>query len=346
MLHYIAHVTGSPDATGDFKSQNFRGEPRWERNVADALHTNGRLVGTTLPGWKGVACGGTADVSIAHGADSYAYFAENCRFFINHYYSPPHPKPQAHIREQMAQVGPEKVLLTSGFESSGQYRQLRDLFPRNFAWLPVPAVVDVHREHDGFDQKTLLWANRTFIEMTDCYQDAARRLFTWVAEKMKQDPSLLFEVLSGVPVEEGLEPKMWSRDYFSGPMHDVRERVIVLPGMSWRDVGAVWARTKLCVHSPMMYGGPPFEAASWGIPTVGYPSTSPFHDEQERPKFPEYLGAELHDGAFLGHLERLFSDHAFYRMTGDAYREYTAKHNTFAGFVAYLDRLAERLGWV
>lgn len=352
-MQYIAYVTGSPDSSGDFKSGNWRGEPRWERNVADALHTHGRLLGVTIPGWKGVPTWDTlpesaeAGVVIAHGADAYAFFDAPGRHYINNYYSPPHAAAQKVIRDQMAAIGPENVLMTAAYQSSGQYRQLRALFPKNFAWLPAPAVPAVYPGHDAWKTgTTLLWANRTFLQVTDCFPGAAAKLFQWVAQKLRQNDALMFEVLTGSHAEEAekLEADMWSRPYFA-VLAEFRDRVVFLKGMHWWEVDAVWKRTRMVVNSPMGYGGPPFEAAAYGIPTIGYPTTSPFHDENEKPHFREYIGCEAQSPDFVPMLERLYSDHAYFRRAGDVYRDWTAKYNTYTGFVAYLDQLSEKLGW-
>lgn len=348
---------GLEPGRGELSDGNLRGERRWERNAAAALLAEGREVGGPFhvmrrrpeyPTWLDVVDPGACDWYIAHGGlndncgiDTFA--AKAPKLVLNYFGFPG----DALCNEILGASKKRRVVFTVNFRAlTSDLEALRQRMPEGMVeWLPTPAVLRVLFDHDPRGQKTLLWAGRGI----DLSMDAVcEHLWPWVVDRL-QNSDLRFEILTGMGPTDlefrkfrgSISDWFWSLQGTEG-LRPVREKVQVHGWLDWDDVGAIYARTRAVIGPPQRFGGPPLEAAAYGIPTIGLPNfISAFHDSFGN-AFEEYLSSSRWNGVGPDHLallDRLLDDEVFFRRTGDAYREYVHDHYTYAAFVRRLDEI-------
>jgi len=84
----------------------------------------------------------------------------------------------------------------------------------------------------------------------------------------------------------------------------------------------------------------------FGVPVIVGASSSPFHDFHGSMLLPEALTSERNvDKRFLGLIDKLYTDHTFYRQRGDAYRDYVKRYATYGAYLKQIDALAIKRGW-
>lgn len=152
---------------------------------------------------------------------------------------------------------------------------------------------------------------------------------------------------------------VWGFPAFANAFADLRHRVKIHPSIDWSAVLKIYERTKLCVNDPTAFGGPPIEAASFGIPQVGvecslWHTTDPAAARWRQapdydglsPAFPEFVGiggvtfGGTGSPSVVDVLDNWHRDEVSYRKAGDAYRNYVDETYTYASFVRHLDALS------
>lgn len=239
----------------------------------------------------------------------------------------------------------EDVAITHSFSRSLESSQIRDALRQfgiedRFSILCNPGVESVDFGADNFDKKTLLWLNRDpygwFLRSNGGAEVPARQYMSWLASKLLEDEEYNITFITGdskASAESNwgttnLKESMLSHTIGS-PLRPFQDRVHILLDTPWEEVMSVIKNeTKLLINTPMRYGGPPIEAASVGIPTVGLINTNPFID------MPGYHGVPEHFYVGLPkEYDRLLHDHTYYRQEGDRFRQYTHDNYTYKAFV-------------
>lgn len=346
-------------ANGSLDDDNLKGERRWERHVIGALLSAGHPVASShadwtrpdIPLWQGVTSDFAGAVLLVEADPEHIRFRGEPDAFISNAFSVMTPSAEAEIRHAISKLGRERVILTHSFPAHVPQKRLSSDLHDRIRWLPVPAVPYVHRDYDGFAQKTLLWSGRAIhlYLMPPVFQPMLD-LLDWIRTCLLEDHELIFEILLG---EERVDQAaanhwVWRFPAFETAFHDLRGRVVVHTSRSWREVQAAYARTKLCVNAAIKFGGPPIEAASFGIPVAGTATVSVFHTADTNapepsltatPAFPEYTAVgEGH--RLVDRLDVWLHNATEYHRVGDAYREFVDKTYTYAAFLRHLDALS------
>lgn len=367
-------------ANGALDDDNLKGERRWERHVVSALLGAGRQVASShanwtrpsTPLWQGVTDDFSGAALITEADPDHVRYRGRPDAFVSNAFSVMTPSAEAEIRHAIADLGRRRVVLTHSFQAHVPQKRLPPDLHDLIRWLPVPAVPHVHWDHDGFFNKTLLWSGRAIhLYLMPPVFKPVLDLLDWIRGCLQEDHGLTFEILLG---EERVDQTtadnwVWRFPAFEQAFRDLRDRVVVHTSRSWREVQEVYARTKLCVNAGMMFGGPPIEAASFGIPVAGTASVSVFHTADAAaaepsltalPAFPEYVaadsGAEVagtvsvsvfraavagfsNNRRLVDHLDAWHRNAAEYHRVGDAYRKFVDATYTYASFVHHLDAL-------
>lgn len=356
--------------TANFRlhDDNLKGERRWERHVVAALLAAGRHVSSshanwtapTSHHWGGVTNTFDGSVFIAEADPEHVRFRGRPSFFVSDAFSHMTPGAEDEIRQAMAAIGRERVFLTHSFKAHIPQKRLSPDLHDRIRWLPVPAVPCVYWSHDPFAEKTLLWSGRAIHLYLMSPLKPVLDLLDWIRGRLLEDSALKFEILLG---EERVDQAkadwwVWRFPEFERTFKDLRHRVIVHTSRSWAEVQSAYARTKLCVNAAMKFGGPPIEAAAFGIPVAGTANVSVFHDADPNadepslaafPAFPEYVrvdaGGTEQTMDYLGgrrlvdQLDVWFHNAVEYNFHGRAYRKFVDETYTYAAFVRRLDEL-------
>lgn len=351
-------------ATGSFEDDNLKGERRWERQAARALLDAGRLVGSIrdawarpdTPLWTGIIENLSDHVLLTQADPGNVRYCKGADAFVSNVFCGLTSEAEAEIRRAVAEMGRSRIALTHSFQVHCALKRLPEDLHDLIHWLPVPAVPRVRRDIDTFLNKTFLWSARAINFRLNNILPHIVRLLDWIRDCLDTDSSLRFEVLAG---EEGMgqteaDRWVWGFPPFEAAFLDVREQVKIHPSIAWSEVMKIYERTKLVVNDPTAFGGPPIEAASFGIPMTGVPCSS-FHTTTPRkakwPNAPEYNGIPV--PAFSGFVEtgsanslslvdlldRWHKDEGEYHRVGDAYRTFVEETYTYASFVRHLDAL-------
>jgi hypothetical protein len=160
------------------------------------------------------------------------------------------------------------------------------------------------------------------------------KLCRWILSKLSHDNMLEFHIMFGLSDFNGHSPEeaIWSIPSMS-LLSRFRDRIKIHGELGWDEVLNLMSKTKLCIAFPLRYGGPPLEASMFGIPMIGQPDISPFIE------LPEYIGVNYDNDRFMTEIERLYSDHSYYRIKGDAYRNYSNNNYTYSAFLKNLNIL-------
>lgn len=364
---YLVHCTAR--ASISFKHGNWRGEPRWESNAVDALLDQGRTVHSTTDIWLSPDPRPPnlydlnmdwveQSVQISYGVASEIYTGAypaglNPKYRLVQYYDGPTQETRDTFFKY-AKNAPGSIVATTAFQAGLQSSRLKQVLgAENVEWVAGPTVPCVHWDHCSFEQTGLLWAHRNFVGLAEHQTNEMKKLFSLVASWLNTDPALEVVMLVTWPsIEIGNRFKQDGLDYFfsfacTTPLTPFKDRVKVHTSKHWIEVLEIMSKTKLVISPAEQFGGPPFEAGSYGIPSILQRQVNPFVSENGQPLFPEVLGVQ--QGAsqeFLNTLERLHTDRDFYCKHGNGYRKYIDKYATYAAFVARLEEIATRRGWV
>jgi hypothetical protein len=129
-----------------------------------------------------------------------------------------------------------------------------------------------------------------------------------------------------------------------------RDRIDVITNVSWVDVLNILSNTKLIV-SPLVSPSADFSALSsegpmFGIPIILGKNRNPFQDESGNKFFDKLITVqEGISKEFLDKLSSLFFDYNFYRIHGNAYRDYVRHNTTYSAYVNKLDDIILKRRW-
>lgn len=365
-LKYLVHCTAP--ATVSFKHGNWRGEPRWESNAVDALLTEGKTVHSTTNIWLSEAPrpSNLYDMNPDWMEES-IQISYGVPHEIHTGYYPPEAKPKYRVVQyhdgpssatkdtflKYDRELPGSIVATCSFKSGAYISRLQKVLGgQNVEWTFGPTVPRVYNDHDGFQQPNLLWAYRNFCTYADNDPRGMKTLFAKVADFLRQDTNARLVMLIQPHNAQSAEAiakdcRAFFLSYsFTKPLTPYLDRVEVLTAIDWCQVLDIMSKTKMIISPAEPLGGPPFEAASYGVPIVMEQNTNPFLESPRNPMFPEVLMAQRGcSGQFFNQLERLFSDSAFYHKHGDAYRTFVEQRATYGAYVRKIEEIAAKRGW-
>lgn len=370
-------------AAGALEDDNLKGERRWERQAARALLDAGREVGAPRDSWDRPDTsrwlGTVGDLSghalVTQADPGTVRYRPGAEAFITNIFSGMIDSGEAEIRRAVQEMGRERVALTHGFQVHVPPKRLPPDLHDLIHWLPVPAVPRVHFDHEPFANKTLLWAARAISFRMINPIPSILSLLDWIRETLRADPGLIFEVMACEErmSQEEADRYVWGFRAFEEAFRDMKSQIRIHPSIGWSDVQTIFARTKLMVNDPTAFGGPPIEAASFGIPVAGT-ACSLFHmlDPREvagRPLPPITKGLRVGGGQWWDHrrecpedltpvpgfpelviidgdktrlvdqLECWHRDERAYQEAGNACRKFVHDTYTYDSFVRHLDAL-------
>lgn len=366
-LKYLAKLTALVTTT--FRADNHRGEPRWERNAVDALLTQGKIVHSTNRIWHS-ALEKPANlydeihqewmdesIQISYGVPHEIYtghYPDNCdpKYRIVQYQDGPSEQTKDTFLKYDRRL-PGSIVATCAFKSGNYLARLeRTLGKQNVEWHYGPTVPEIFPDHDSCSQTNLLWAYRNFCAYAERDPNGMRKLFNKVAGYMKESPDARLVML--VQPSSHANSLLINKDcrgyFFNFPftkaLTPYKDRVDVLTAINWYEVMEIMSKTRLVISPAEPLGGPPFEAASYGIPIVLESTTNPFCITGGAKLFPEVLtAAHGISPQFFNQLDRLNSDPAYYRKHGNAYRNFVGQHATYESYVNKLEDIAKQRGW-
>ena len=360
------------------------GEGRWERNVLDAFIKSGRdtyVIGLDTVWTSGVPIPHNLhDYSEIDDLTSTIFFNFNppmrldipveAQYYILNWFNGPDddwqrraalslprdratgelPDAAKDFRE-FASKNPNNVIATFNFASRA--RQYEEAFGKENTYLVQgPSVPEVFRGSNNFDKKYLLWGSKSLygwsedVAMHPFLQD----VFRWCSSVLLKDEDLKIRFLLGTagPLRTMEEVADWFWKLpFASVLMPYKNRIEFLYSLEWFEVFDVLKETKLIISPHLGYGGPPFEASSFGIPLILTSNGHPFLGSRGELLFKEVLSVNEHFSgtAFCGLLDKLFYDRSFYEKTGNAYLEYVDKYATYAGYLRQIDSICEARGW-
>lgn len=344
-MRFVVNLT-SPNVTNSLKGGNYRGEPRWERQAVEALLEHGHTVHTIMHGaWNGTPkpdglhYGLPADpqncVCIAHDFQPASvppiFKASIFNMFSIHYFRDMPEK----VDEYKNKYG-RNLIYTQGYYQSANERDIIKAAGEPFyEYLGVPGMPKVY-EQDNFGKKKLLWLSRgVHLHAFPGKENPDLTPFIeWVLKRMQKDPELEFVICSGLSQADmdwqGWKCTVEERIFESSVMQKlqpVRNRVKVPVNLDWNEILDLMQDVKLSISvAPDRWGGPPVEAAGFGIPYVQMAPPAMF----EHMEGGYLVSANQHERLKI--YDQLMDDHSFYRTKGDQYREFVRKHHTYEAF--------------
>ncbi len=358
---YLVHLTAP--VTTSFKADNHRGEPRYERNAVDALVTAGKTVHSTTYIWQSALprpanlydmrldwMKESIQVSygVAHEIYTGHYPAEaNPKYRVVQYWDGPTNETKDSFLKYHRE-DPGSIVATTSFKSWHYLSRLEMILGReNVEWMYGPMVPEVFEDHDSFNQPCLFWAYRNFCDYVKNDPLGMRALFAMVGDYLRQNHDLKLVILvhgSDVPPKN---LKTWFLDFsFATSLKPQSDRIDVVTGLHWSEMLDLFSKTRLVISPAGLLGGPPFEAASYGVPVVLSNEVNPFIDSNRNALFSGVLSAPQGiSREFLSHLNRLYGDSDFYHQLGNAARAFVKQHATYEAYIRGLEGIAVKRGW-
>lgn len=232
-------------------------------------------------------------------------------------------------------------------------RAAADSHLRNFSttdrilFLPVPWIPESCYA-DRFDKKNLLWPCRIL------YMGQVFDSFTvdWALKELIKDQSLSLNILTGfekdnsnakdyvngnvISIAGNINDYFWRAEKMQKYL-SIRSRVHLHYAMSWRDILAINAESRLMLFHGKQYGGPPLEAAMYGIPFIGVYNGGALADCQD------YLYT-VYDHEVAAIFDRLFTDHNYYNDIAKKYHDYAVGMYSFDNFNTTLNTILKERG--
>lgn len=364
---YLVHCTAP--ASVSFKHGDWRGEPRWESNAVDALLTEGKVVHSTTNIWKSpdprppnlydmrldwMQESIQITYGVRHEIYTGNYPAEAAPKYrvVQYQDGPTTANKEAFLKYD--RISPGSIVATCSFKAHGYVQKLENIIGKdNVVWTYGPTVPKVFYEHNSFEQPNMLWAYRNFCSYAKNDPNRMKQLFGFVANTLQADPTMkLVMLIQPQNTQEAAEIAKDCRSFFfsfgfTRELAPYKDRVEVYTAIDWVQVLAIMSKTKLIISPAEPLGGAPFEAASYGIPTILEPTINPFVEHDSSPMFPEVLTAGKGlTPQFLNQLARLQVDREFYRKHGDAYRRFVGSNATYSTYVAKLEAIKKERGWL
>lgn len=355
----------SLNLTSNLEKENWRGEGRWECNTINALLKGGKQVHTTRNFWRSPEPMPSnlydglneswlpESVLMVHGAGRSLYIErDDARAYIVQFHEPPFGQAKEDFLRYLSQ---NRIIATVASMNQFIYNKLAGPFGRenvyHIAGAMVPYVIE---DADNFRKPRVTWAYRNFRSFLEEKPSDINNLFSFLEPIMKAEPELRVSIIVGLwdttrfgTVPSATDIRNWA---LSAPVmqayRHLFDRIDIHVNLHWNEVLRLLEETRWIISPAEPLGCPAYEAAMFGIPTIVNNAISPFVTLNGGSCFPELLTSPRSIGpSFLGNLQRLQNDHAFYRKTGDAYRKYTREHATFESFVREIDAIVTARGW-
>ena len=337
-----------------FRGDNLRSEPRWERQVCEACLENSEIdeVFSAWPQWISnnppppkfrngfpIQRHNDAPLIVQDFWNNDHGFSPKGWLFNIYAGAAPLEQSLKNFIDNLKSRYHERLVFTYGYTGSVHIKtNLINMVGSDYAEeLPVPSVPYVAVD-DSFEKKILLWGQRwIFLRMEGSHvvgevKDEMYKIFSWIAARLKKDPTLEFHLLSGYGPQDiefrhypPVADYFWSFDCVA-PLREVKDRVVIHEGMDWQQTLNIYAKTKLVVSFAENYGGSPAECGMYGIPFIGRPLVNPLVD------CPVYLSEDIHSPNYYNLLDKLCDDHEFYSKIGNGYRDFVAEHYTYSAF--------------
>lgn len=364
-MKYLIHVTASVSST--INGDNLRGEPRWERNVLDAFVSSGADVHTTIDLWKspepmpsnmhsGIVEEWLDDsVLITHGIMRNPHITSRAAHYVVQY----HESPDAEHRHKFLkyeQEQPGHIIATTTSPADHYHgRLIRNLGAEKVEMVVGPVVPRVYSDADNWRKPIFLWSYRNFYTIARETPQTMTPIFSKVREWLEKEPNTRLVIIVGSweHQELGHDPapevmKKWAFTYpFMNQLAPYANRVDVRANLPWHKVIDILKETRLIISPAEPLGCPAFEAGMFGIPTIVNQDINPFQSDDRKPFFPEVLvSPRKGPGAFLNQLERLYQDPVFYHIHGNAYRDYVGDNATYGAYVARMNEIFMKRGWM
>lgn len=358
-------VNSSVDIRSGFEFENFRGEGRWERNVLNALLTTGRTVHTTRNCWKsnqpmppllydGMNSEWLDDsVLLVHGAGRSLFIeTDKAKAYSIQFHETPFGQAKEDFLSYLKQ---NRIIATIGSQDSFTYYRLAEPFgAENVYHVPGPMVPYVVEDADNFRKPNVTWTYRNFYDFIENKPKDMDILFSFLNECLSKEPEMKIVIIVGLwdSGRFGVIPdKQVIRDWaLSFPVMQKYKhlwpRIDILVNLHWIEVLSILKETRWVIGPGGPLGGPPFEAAMYGIPMIVGDTANPFMTLKGGKLFPELLTAPIAvKGRFIELLSKLQNDHSFYQKTGSAYRNYVKNNATFEAYVNQLESIFKQRGW-
>lgn len=252
---------------------------------------------------------------------------------------------------QLLSDNPKSVIATYNFHIKSE--KCRTKFgEQNTRCIQGPAIPQVF-DTDNSSQEYLLWSSKVLYNwsLAPEMHRLLDRIFFWTSLALDKDSNLKVAFLLGTvgPYKKHQDVIDW---FWSTPMsralQSKKERVEFLYNVEWYQVADILKKTRLIISPHLGYGGPPYEAAAFGIPTILTSNGHPFQDRYGNKSFPEVLDVhhDYKDDKFIEYIDKLFTDKSFYQKTGNAYRDYVNKYGTYQAYLNQIDDLSRTMGWL
>lgn len=357
-MKFAVNLT-SPTVVDSLKKGNYRGEPRWERQAVEALLEGGHEVYTLMDGsWSPphtkpgnlhytVNSNIAKDcVGIAHDFQPASvppiFKAQIFNMFSIHYFRDLPDK----VQEYKNKYG-RNLIFTQGYYGTPNEQDIIKAAGQDYyEYLPVPGIPKIH-DVDNFNKKRIVWLSRGIHlhAFPDKENPELVPFIDWVKSKLEQDNQLEFFIIPGLG-QRDMDWQKWNctveERVFQSPimqrLNPWRSQIKVVCDVGWDEILDIMADTKLSVSvAPDRWGGPPVEAAMYGIPYV-----SPAH-----PHCFMHVGGHISTHAIGDRIrayDKLFTDHNHYRSTGDSLRNFCRDHYTYESFRNHLMRMLAARG--
>ena len=367
-MKYLCHLTAPVTTT--FSADNYRGEPRWERNVCDALTTYGKHVHTTRPIWNSALDkpfnfhnGPNTEwlddsVLISYGVEKQIYtgsFPEDLEipYRIIQYFDGPTEATKDTFFQYLREK-PQSIICTYSFKTWEYEKRLHNVLGKeNCEWVIGPTVPCVDESADNFRKPTLFWAYRNFLNYLENDPAGMDRLFGKVHSIMAGNPEFQLKILIHLNYGDlhkeaaGSNGLDWFLNLpFGKRFLPFKDRIELIWNVHWSKMLSLMKETSLIISPAEPLGGPPFEAAIYGIPTVFSNESNAFTDRDRMPFFPELLMAPKGiNNRFLDLISALHEDHLLYTACGNAIRNFTKANATYEAYVKKIESITQARGW-
>lgn len=341
----------------DLRGGNFRSEPRWERLALEACISNNMINELYTSGYEWVGGSsvsekykGKIDSNSSKGAiliaqdwnrstlDGMNYKAALLNIFLGPWDN--QIEEITNIRNKLGghlyfMVGHPSLYRGEMVDSKNTCSHLEKFVPvDNIIPIPLPWIPE-NCFGDRFLNKSLFWTSRiVFVQ-----QMVESGTIMWALDKLCKDCSLNLRILVGwnpnevkdlvngnvVMISEDINDYVWKQQIFT-KYKSVRNRVRVLYGMEWREILKENELAKLMITHARHYGGPPMEAAMYGVPFVGTTKDTGALVDCE-----DYLFTHSEEEACTI-LDRLMDDREFYGNIAKSYNNYAVSTYSFSNF--------------